>query len=92
MFNIPQPPAEEIITKLLDLILNQEDPERAFVKFKEGDELVLLVHNQGGMSYLEMGAVVDETLIQLGKHSLQFVLTEQSREVSYLSESSKEYS
>lgn len=27
--------------------------------------LVLLVNNQGGMSVLEMGAVVDETLIQL---------------------------
>jgi dihydroxyacetone kinase len=52
---------------MLDLILNQEDPERAFVKFKEGDELVLLVNNQGGMSALEMGAVVDETLTQLGE-------------------------
>ena len=67
VFNIPQPPADEFITKLLDLILNQDDPERAFVTFKDGDELVLLVHNQGGMSYLEMGAVVDETLNQLGK-------------------------
>lgn len=52
---------------MLDLILNQDDPERAFVKFKKGDQLVLLVNNQGGMSALEMGAVVDETLTQLGK-------------------------
>jgi hypothetical protein len=36
------------------------------VKFKDGDDLVLLVNNQGGMSALEMGAVVDETLTQLG--------------------------
>jgi dihydroxyacetone kinase len=51
---------------MLDLILNQEDPERSFVKFKDQDELVLLVNNQGGMSALEMGAVLDETLNQLG--------------------------
>jgi dihydroxyacetone kinase len=55
-----------LITRLLDLILRQDDPERSFVKFKQGDELVLLVNNQGGMSALEMGAVVDETLSQLG--------------------------
>ena len=51
---------------MLDLLLKQDDPERSFVKFKQGDELVLLANNQGGMSVLEMGAVVDETLIQLG--------------------------
>ena len=51
---------------MLDLILNQEDPERAFVKFKKGDELVLLLNNQGGLSTLEMGAILDETLTQLG--------------------------
>ena len=56
-----------MITRLLDLILKQDDPERSFVKFKDGDDLVLLVNNQGGMSALEMGAVVDETLTQLGK-------------------------
>lgn len=66
VFNIPQPSGEELITRLLDLILKQDDPERSFVKFKEGDDLVLLVNNQGGMSALEMGAVVDETLTQLG--------------------------
>lgn len=54
------------MTRLLDLILKQDDPERSFVKFKDGDDLVLLVNNQGGMSALEMGAVVDETLTQLG--------------------------
>ena len=65
MFNIAQPSGEAMITQMLDLILNQEDPERAFVKFKKDDELVLLVNNQGGLSNLEMGAVVNETLDQL---------------------------
>lgn len=53
-------------------MLDQDDPERAFVKFKQGDELVLLINNQGGMSALEMGAVADETLIQLGETVLMF--------------------
>jgi dihydroxyacetone kinase len=66
VFNVAQPPAEEFIAKMLDLMLNQDDPERAFVKFKKGDELVLMVNNQGGMSVLEMFAVVDEVLTQLG--------------------------
>ena len=85
MFNIPQPSGEELITRLLDLILKQDDPERSFVKFKDGDDLVLLVNNQGGMSALEMGAVVDETLTQLGKstfhsllHQLHFPITARS--------------
>lgn len=65
MFNIAQPSAEDLITRLLDLILDQNDPERAFVKFADNDQLVLLINNQGGMSALEMGAVADETLTQL---------------------------
>lgn len=51
----------------MDLILNQEDTERAFVPFhKSGDVLVLFVNNMGGMSVLEMYAVVDEAHIYLG--------------------------
>lgn len=65
VFNIPHPSGEDLIAQMLDLILNQEDPERAFVKFKKGDELVLLLNNQGGLSTLEMGAILDETLTQL---------------------------
>lgn len=67
VFNVAQPGPEELIKTMLDLMLDQDDPERAFVKFKKGDTLALMVNNQGGMSPLEMGAVVDETLVQLGK-------------------------
>jgi dihydroxyacetone kinase len=52
---------------MLDLCLKQDDPERSFVKFKDGDDLALLCNNQGGLSALEMGAVLDETLSQLGE-------------------------
>ncbi|ORX40992.1 Dak1 domain-domain-containing protein [Kockovaella imperatae] len=65
VLNIAQPGPEELIAKMLKLVLDQDDPERSFVKFADGDELVLLMNNQGGMSNLEMGAAVDETLNQL---------------------------
>ena len=52
---------------MLDLVLKQDDPERSFVEFKKDDEIVLLLNNQGGMSTLEMGAICDEVLTQLGE-------------------------
>ncbi|WOO82040.1 Dihydroxyacetone kinase [Vanrija pseudolonga] len=65
VYNLPQPAPEDLIHQMLELILRQDDPERSFVRFADGDELVLFVNNQGGMSALEMGAVVDEALVQL---------------------------
>ncbi|KAK1923124.1 Dak1 domain-containing protein, partial [Papiliotrema laurentii] len=70
VFNIPHPSGEDLIAQMLDLILNQEDPERAFVKFKKDDQIVLLLNNQGGLSALEMGAIMDETLTQLEARSI----------------------
>jgi dihydroxyacetone kinase len=51
----------------LGLICDQNDRERAFVKFNKGDDTVLLINNYGGLSNLELGALTDETLSQLGK-------------------------
>lgn len=65
VFNVEQPEADVLIRQMLDLMLRQDDPERSFVKFKDGDELILFVNNQGGLSPLELGAVVDEALTQL---------------------------
>ncbi|ORY26018.1 Dak1 domain-domain-containing protein [Naematelia encephala] len=70
VFNISHPGPQALITYLLDLILKQDDPERSYVKFKDGDQLVLLVNNQGGMSALEMGAVFDEVLVQLESRNI----------------------
>lgn len=58
---------EELISKLLTLLCDQNDPERAFVKFNRDDETVLLIDNYGGLSPLELGALTQETLAQLGK-------------------------
>ncbi|KAF9039619.1 Dak1-domain-containing protein [Hymenopellis radicata] len=67
----PQPPPDKLIERMLDLLLNQEDPERAFVPFQENDGVILFVNNMGGMSTLEMYAVVDEATKQLESHPLK---------------------
>ncbi|KDQ62467.1 hypothetical protein JAAARDRAFT_149358 [Jaapia argillacea MUCL 33604] len=61
--------AEELVGEMINLILTSK--EGGFGRFGGGgvggDEVVLFVNNLGGISQLEMGAVVDETLIQLEK-------------------------
>jgi len=61
----PAPPPGELVATLLRYLLDEQDPERAYVEFAPGDETALLVSNFGGMSHLEMGALVDELLEQL---------------------------
>ncbi|KAI2605729.1 glycerone kinase [Hypoxylon fragiforme] len=61
----PKPSAQELVKQILTYLLDETDPERGYVRFKEGDEAILLVSNFGGMSWLEMGALVDELLEQL---------------------------
>jgi dihydroxyacetone kinase len=63
----PFPPVEDLISKLLTLICDQNDLERAFVKFEKSDDTVLLINNFGGLSNLELGALAQETLAQLGR-------------------------
>lgn len=71
VMNIPLPSPEDLIKTMLDLILDQDDAERAFVPFADGDTTVLMVNNQGGLSPLELSAVVDETLSQLLKRGVE---------------------
>ncbi|VUC30602.1 unnamed protein product [Clonostachys rosea] len=61
----PPPSPSELIAKILKNLLDESDPERGYVHFAPGDETFLLVSNFGGMSHLEMGALVDELLEQL---------------------------
>ncbi|KAL0572138.1 hypothetical protein V5O48_009816 [Marasmius crinis-equi] len=78
-FVVEQPPPDKLVARMLDLCLNQDDKERAFVPFtygenikpSSGDEVVLFVNNMGGMSVLEMYAVVDETISQLEKLNIR---------------------
>ncbi|PFH56562.1 hypothetical protein XA68_16329 [Ophiocordyceps unilateralis] len=61
----PAPEPAELVRQLLRHCLDEADADRAYVRFAPGDETVVLVNNFGGMSQLEMGALVDEVLEQL---------------------------
>ncbi|KAK0549244.1 hypothetical protein OC846_003400 [Tilletia horrida] len=62
-----QPATEELIQKLLKFILDREDQDRAFLDYEGQDHFVLVVNNLGGISPLELNAVVHEALVQLKK-------------------------
>ena len=61
----PAPSPAELVGQILTHCLDENDPERGYVKFAPGDETMLLISNFGGMSHLETGALVDEVLEQL---------------------------
>lgn len=61
-----QPPIEQLVSKMLKMVLDENDPEHGFLKFKEvrqdKAELVLLVNNLGGLSVLELQAIANVVL------------------------------
>ncbi|KAL2267087.1 hypothetical protein VTJ83DRAFT_4364 [Remersonia thermophila] len=61
----PAPSASELVRELLRYCLDETDPDRGYVHFGPGDETALVVSNFGGLSNLELGALVDELLEQL---------------------------
>lgn len=61
----PFPTVESVIESCLKLLCDHSDPERGFCKFTQDDETLLLVNNYGGLSNLELGALVDEVQQQL---------------------------
>ncbi|KAL0569027.1 hypothetical protein V5O48_012948 [Marasmius crinis-equi] len=63
----PESLLEEMIGKVLSS-LGEEEGEHGFIS--EGEESVLFVNNLGGMSQLEMGAVVKDVVDLLAKRSI----------------------
>lgn len=61
------PDATELIGLLLCQLLDENDPDRAFLgKIAKDDEFVLMVNNLGGVSPLELGGITMEIVDQLG--------------------------
>ncbi|KAG6850559.1 hypothetical protein H0H93_011758 [Arthromyces matolae] len=56
----PNPPLSELVAQLVDLLTSTSDPERSFLPFHRGNEVVALVNNLGGVSELELGAIAKE--------------------------------
>jgi dihydroxyacetone kinase len=59
------PKSTELASKLLKLLLDKSDPDRAFVPFDTGDKTVLLVNNLGSISNLELFAFAGIAIDQL---------------------------
>ena len=59
------PSAEDIVKEMLKYLLDPSDSDRAFVEFSPSDEVVMLVNNFGGLSGLELEALVNVTLVSL---------------------------
>ena len=57
----PMPPAEEVVSTMLNCCLDSNDKDRAFVDFKPDDVLLLLINNLGGMSAFELEALTTVT-------------------------------
>ena len=56
-----------LVKIMLSQMLDQSDKDRAYVKIGKTDETVLLINNFGGVSNLELGAIIAEVTLQLGK-------------------------
>jgi dihydroxyacetone kinase len=54
------------ICQLLKSLLDMEDTTRAFVDFRRGDDVALLINNLGGLSVLELHVILDEAVTQMG--------------------------
>jgi dihydroxyacetone kinase len=70
-----EPGCEKVETDLPGLVeimlrqmLDQNDKDRAYVKIEKTDETMLCINNYGGLSNLELAAVINEVCIQLNKN------------------------
>ncbi|PKI83794.1 hypothetical protein MVES1_002003 [Malassezia vespertilionis] len=52
-----KPSSEDLLKHMLKLLLDQNDKDRAYVKFEKSDDPVLVINNLGGMSELELFAI-----------------------------------
>lgn len=65
-------PAKQLVTQMMDMLIDQKDPDRSYLKLTpSSSSVVLLVNNLGGTAMLELNVVVKETVdYVLGKTSL----------------------
>jgi hypothetical protein len=63
----PVPPLDDLVEHLLDFLTSTADPDRSYLPFRgDGtDRVILMVNNLGGVSELELNAVVHSVTAQL---------------------------
>jgi triose/dihydroxyacetone kinase / FAD-AMP lyase (cyclizing) len=63
----PRPSLSELLGRMLDLMIRNDDPDRGYVDFERVENAVLLVNNLGGTSVLELNAIALHVAAKLGK-------------------------
>lgn len=56
-----------LVKKMLAQMLDTRDADRGYLHVKQSDQTLLLINNYGGVSNLELGAIVTEVTFQLEK-------------------------
>lgn len=55
-------PAKEMVGKMMRMLTDDQDLDRAYLQLEKGDSVVALVNNLGGMPWVELNLVVKETV------------------------------
>lgn len=58
---------DELVKGMLKQLLDQNDTDRAFLKYQTSDKFALLINNLGGLSSLELSGITAEVATQLEK-------------------------
>jgi triose/dihydroxyacetone kinase / FAD-AMP lyase (cyclizing) len=61
------PPPDKLIGEMLSYMLDPQDADRHYIDLDQDDAPILFINNLGGLSNLELFAIADETIEQLGK-------------------------
>jgi len=56
---------DKVVRNLLQRLLGENEDRQSFVVFAKTDDIVLTINNLGGLSQLELHAILDETMTQL---------------------------
>lgn len=56
-----------LVKRMLAQMLDTGDNDRAYLHVEQSDQTLLLINNYGGVSNLELGAIVTEVILQLEK-------------------------
>lgn len=56
-----------LVKRMLAQMLDTGDNDRAYLHVEQSDQTLLLINNYGGISNLELGAIVTEVILQLEK-------------------------
>lgn len=66
----PRPSLDELLDRILDLLVRVDDADRSYVDFSGAESPVLLVNNLGATSQLELSAILLHTVQKLGNSHL----------------------